>query len=306
MNRLTKYGFLLLLLLSFADGVAQQDPQFTQYMFNTITVNPAYAGSRGHLSALGLHRSQWVGVNGAPTTQVVAVEGPVDNKVGLGFVITNDQLGPSSEVLADANFSYTLRLDEVGRKLSFGFKAGLRVFNLDFSRGQFEDPDRIFLNNTGSQLFPTLGAGVYYHTGKTYFGIAIPNFFGRERYDGIEQSINTERQHLFLIGGKIWDVAPEIKFKPGFFVKWVPGAPIVADISANILLKETFNFGVAYRWADSFSGILGLQISPRFQLGYAYDLTATDLSEFNSGTHEVFLRFEFKTIEQGIKSPRFY
>ena len=301
-----KYIYLSLLFLNIWICSGQQDPQFTQYMYNTLSVNPAYAGSRGHLTALVMHRSQWVGINGAPTTQVMAVDGPMGNNVGLGLVISNDALGPSSEFFVDGNFSYTLKLDEDNRRLSFGLKAGGRLFNVDFNEGTIQNPDIAFQNNIENKFFPTVGAGVYYHTESSYLGLAVPNFFSEDHYDGQEQVIASERLHYFLIGGKIIDLTPDVKFKPAFFVKWVPGAPVVADISANALLKETFNLGVAYRWDDSFSALLGVQISPDLSLGYAYDLTTSDLTDFTTGTHEVFLRYEFKTVEKRLKSPRFY
>ncbi len=296
---------LALLLMSYIVS-AQQDPQFTQYMYNTLSVNPAYAGSRGHLTALLMHRSQWVGVNGAPNTQVLAVDGPMGNNVGLGLVLSHDALGPSSEVFVDANFSYTLKLDENDKKLSFGLKGGGRLFNVDFTKGLVENPDVAFQNNIENKFFPTIGAGVYYHTAESYLGLAVPNFFSQDHYEGQEQEIATERLHYFLMGGKIIDLTPDIKFKPAFFVKWVPGAPIIADISANVMLMETFTAGLAYRWDDSFSALLGLQISPDLSVGYAYDLTTSDLRSYTSGTHEVFLRYEFKTVEKRLKSPRFY
>jgi len=301
-----KYIVLVLCVLSMCFSSAQQDPQFTQYMYNTMNVNPAYAGSRGHLTILGMYRSQWVGLNGAPETQVLAVDGPVGKDVGLGIVLLNDQLGPSNETFFDANFSYTLRLDDENKKLSFGLKAGGRIFNVDFSKGSFEDPDIAFQNNINNKFLPTIGAGIYYHTDNDYIGLAIPNFFAEEHYDAQELNIATERLHYFLIGGTVFDATPDVKLKPAFFVKWVPGAPVIADLSANALIKETLTLGLAYRWDDSFSGLLGLQISPNFTLGYAYDFTTTDLRNYNFGTHEVFLRFEFKSEERKFKSPRFY
>lgn len=306
MKKQLRYTCLITLLLGSFVVSAQQDPQFTQYMYNTLSVNPAYAGSRGHLTALLMHRSQWVGVNGAPTTQVLAVDGPMGNNVGLGLVLSHDALGPSSEVFVDANFSYTVKLDDTDKKLSFGLKGGGRLFNVDFSKGLVENPDIAFQNNIENKFFPTIGAGIYYHTAKSYLGLAVPNFFSEDHYDGQEQEIASERLHYFLIGGKIIDLTPDIKFKPAFFVKWVPGAPVIADISANVMLMETFTAGLAYRWDDSFSALLGLQISPDLSAGYAYDLTTSDLRSYTSGTHEIFLRYEFKTVEKRLKSPRFY
>ena len=306
MKTIFKYSLLYFFLLAIHHVEAQQDPQFTQYMYNTISVNPAYTGSRGHLSVLGMHRSQWVGINGAPTSQVLTIDGPVGNNVGLGLVFTNDELGPSNEVFMDANFSYTLRLNEGDRRLSFGLKGGGRLFNVDFSKGLTENPDVAFQNNIENKFFPTIGAGVYYHSGKSYLGFAVPNFFSEDHYDGATQEIATERLHYFFIGGIVTDLTRDLKFKPAFFTKWVPGAPVIVDASANFMIRETLTLGLAYRWDDSISGLLGLQISPALSLGYAYDRTTTDLRNYNSGTHEVFLRFELKTVDKKLKSPRFY
>ncbi len=301
-----KYIVLLISVLGSYLTYAQQDPQFTHYMYNTMSVNPAYTGSKGHLSILGLYRTQWVGVNGAPESQVLAVDGPVGNNVGLGVVVINDKLGPSNETFLDANFSYTLRLNDESKKLSFGLKAGGRLFNVDFSKGSFENPDIAFQNNINNKFLPTIGAGIYYHTDDSYIGLAIPNFFAEEHYDAEDLNIATERLHYFLIGGTIFDVTADVKLKPAFFIKWVPGAPIIADLSANALIKEKLSLGLAYRWDDSLSALMGLHISPNFTIGYAYDFTTTDLRNYNYGTHEIFLRFEFKSEERKFKSPRFY
>lgn len=167
---------LLVVMCSFSI-YAQQDPQFTQYMYNTMSVNPAYAGANGHITALLMHRSQWVGVNGAPNTQVLAVDSPLENKLGIGGIIARDALGPSSEISLDGNVSYTIQLDSADRKLSFGMKVGGRIFDVDFSKGLMEEADVAFQNNIKSKFFPTIGAGIYYDSGKGYLGFAIPNFF---------------------------------------------------------------------------------------------------------------------------------
>ncbi|MBO0592893.1 type IX secretion system membrane protein PorP/SprF [Cellulophaga sp. E16_2] len=306
MKNIVKYILILLTACNWYCANAQQDPQFTQYMYNTMSVNPAYTGSRGHLSILAMHRSQWVGISGAPESQVLAIEGPTGKNVGLGLVLMNDKLGPSNETFLDGNFSYTLKLNDETKKLSFGLKAGGRIFNVDFSKGSYENPDVAFQNNINSKFLPTIGAGVYYHTEKSYIGLSVPNFFAQEHYDAAEVNIATERLHYYLIGGTVYDLTDDVKLKPAFFAKWVPGAPIIADVSVNALIKETLTLGLAYRWDDSFSALLGLQISPYLHLGYAYDFTTTDLRNYNNGTHEVFLRFELKSEERRLKSPRFY
>ncbi|MDT0539393.1 MULTISPECIES: PorP/SprF family type IX secretion system membrane protein [Croceitalea] len=307
MKSYLKY-ILLMICTGFGSSMfGQQDPQFTQYMYNTLSVNPAYAGSRGHLSILGMYRTQWVGLNGAPTSQVLAIDGPVGNNVGLGVILTNDELGPANETFFDANFAYTIRLNGDDKRLSFGLKGGGRLFNVDFSKGLFEDQtDVAFQNNIENKFFPTIGAGIYYHTDKGYFGIAIPNFFSEEHYDGSVQKIATERLHYFITGGRVFELNQDVLFKPAVFVKWVPGAPIIADLSANFLIKETLTLGAAYRWDDSFSGLLGIDISPKFHVGYAYDFTTTELQNYNNGTHEIFVRFELKSLDKRLKSPRFY
>lgn len=301
-----KKAVLILPFLVSIQMIAQQDPQFTQYMYNTLTVNPGYAGSRGHLSILGMHRSQWVGVNGAPTSQVLVIDGPVSERVGLGIVTTYDELGPANELFLDGNFSYTIPVGKNSQRLSFGLKGGGRIFNVDFSKGLTQNPDVAFQNNIENRFFPTIGAGVYYHSERSYLGLAIPNFFSEDHYDGETQELATERLHYFLIGGIVRNISADIKFKPAFFVKWVPGAPVIADLSANFMIRETVSAGIAYRWDDSFSGLLGLQLSPALNVGYAYDRTTTDLRNFNSGTHEVFLRFELISKQNRLKSPRFY
>ncbi|MEZ4810236.1 MAG: type IX secretion system membrane protein PorP/SprF [Allomuricauda sp.] len=295
------YIYLMLLLLGCLSVSAQQDPQFTQYMYNTMSVNPAYAGSQEYLTALLMHRSQWVGVNGAPNTQVLAVDSPLENKLGVGGILSHDALGPSSELFVDGNVSYTIQLDSTNRRLSFGMKLGGRIFDVDFSKGLIENPDVAFQENIKSKFFPTIGAGLYYQAGNSYLGFAIPNFFSQKHYDGEEQEIAAERLHYYFMGGKFFDLTPEVVLRPAFFIKWVPGAPIIADVSVNATLRETFTFGAAYRWDDSFSALLGLQINQNLNAGYAYDLTTSNLANYTSGTHEIFLRYQFKEMKAPIE-----
>ncbi len=303
--KIVKQLCLPVLLVWMSSVSAQQDPQFTQYMYNTMSVNPAFAGSNGHLTALLMHRSQWVGINGAPNTQVLSVDAPLENKIGVGGILAHDALGPSSETFLDGNVSYTIQLDSTNRQLSFGLKLGGRIFDVDFSKGLTEESDAAFQDNIKSKFFPTIGAGIYYNSSKGYLGFAIPNFFSQKHYDGEEQEIAAERLHYYFIGGKVVDLTPDVKLKPAFFVKWVPGAPIIADVSVNALLKETFTFGLAYRWDDSFSTLLGMQINPNFSAGYAYDLTTSNLASYTGGSHELFVRYEFKSSKKQKEAPTF-
>lgn len=305
MNLKLKIIFGLVLILVLQNSNAQQDPQYTDYMFNTLTVNSAYAGSRGHLTATALHRTQWVGLDGAPTTQSFSVESPVGKNVGLGIVLVNDRLGPSDEFYLDANFSYTINLNNNSR-LSFGIKGGGRMLNIDWTRGSYQEQENVFQQNIENKFLPTIGAGVYWHSANSYIGLSVPNFLTDKHYDGVQNAIAAERLHYFLIAGKVFDLSPRIKFKPAFLGKFVVGAPLIADLSANFMFDDTLRLGLAYRWDDSVSGLLGLQVSPKLMIGYAYDATTTRLRNFNSGTHEIMLRFELRSREKQLKSPRFF
>lgn len=293
------------MLLSVYISFGQQDPQFTNYMYNTMSVNSAYAGSRGHLTLLGLHRTQWVGLDGAPTSQSFSIDSPVGRNVGLGFSVVNDRLGPSDEFYIDANFSYTINLTQE-RRLSFGIKGGGRLLNIDWSRGGSQNPDIVFQQNIVNRFLPTVGLGLYLHSDKSYLGISVPNFLTDEHYDEIQESVAAERLHFFFIGGTVLDLSASTKFKPAFLVKHVVGAPLIFDLSANFMFNDNFRLGAAYRWDDSVSGLLGFQLSPQLLVGYAYDYTLTELTNFNTGTHELLLRFELKTREKQLKSPRFF
>lgn len=295
----------LLMLMSAYVSVAQQDPQFTNYMYNTMSVNSAYAGNRGHLSIFGLLREQWVGIDGAPRTQTFSIDGPVGKNVGLGLSVVNDRIGPSDEFYADVNFSYTVNLNEK-RRLSFGVKGGGRMLSVDWSRGNVQNQESLFQQNIKNEFLPTIGAGLYLHSEKSYIGVSVPNFFTDKHYDDVQQAVAAERLHFFLIGGLIFDLSERVKFKPAAFVKHVVGAPLIFDVSANFMFYENLRLGASYRWDDSISGLIGLQVSPQIMIGYSYDYTTTELQNYNSGTHEIMLRFELISKEKQLKSPRFF
>ena len=290
---------LLLLILGNFMGIAQQEPQFTQYMYNPMGVNPAYAGTQGELAAILMHRSQWVGINGAPNTQILAIDAPLREKVGLGGVLIHDVLGPASEISLDANLSYTIQLDSTGNKLSFGLRVGARLFDVDFSKGLMENPDAAFQDNIESKIFPGMGAGIYYHSAKGYIGFSVPDFFSQKHFDGEQQMIASERMHYYLFGGRNFDISSVVVLRPGIFVKWVPGAPMIADFSVTALLKETFTVGMAYRWDDSFAVLLGMRINQALSAGYAYDLTSSNLGSYTGGSHEIFLKYSFGPSRKG-------
>jgi len=288
---------------------AQQDPEYTQYMYNTIQVNPAYAGSRGALSIFGLHRSQWIGLDGAPTTNAFSINTPInDSKIGLGVSFVNDKLGIMSENTLSVDVSYTIDLDgRTNNKLSFGLKGSANLLNVGYSRLNIKHPgDPQFAEDISGVFTPNIGAGIYYHNDNAYLGLSVPNFLETKRYDDNVQSTMRTRMHYYLIGGYVFDLNPMLKFKPAFLVKAVEGAPLQVDLTANFLIQEKFTIGAAYRLNASFSGLVGFQITDGLMVGYAYDADTTRLARYNSGSHEIFLRFELFNRYRRVNSPRFF
>ncbi|WET03285.1 type IX secretion system membrane protein PorP/SprF [Flavobacterium sp. YJ01] len=299
--------FILICSFITVCATAQQEPQYTQYMYNTMSVNPAYAGSTGSTEAALLYRSQWVGISGAPQTQSFSIHSPLRNEnLGLGLSIVNDKIGPSDELYFDGNFAYSIPLG-YEKRLAFGLKAGGRMLNIDWSKGRYYDSDDVLLNqNINNQIKLAVGAGIYYYTDKWYVGLSVPSFMRSNYYDDVQESIDYDRLHYYLMGGYVFDLNPNLKFKPAFLVKAVSGAPITADVSANFMIQEKFVIGGSYRTDDSVSILAGFQIAPSFFVGYSFDYTVSQLNKYNDGTHEIILRYQFVQKQSKIKSPRFF
>ncbi|TLP74008.1 type IX secretion system membrane protein PorP/SprF [Maribacter sp. ACAM166] len=286
----------------------QQDAQYTQYMYNTVSVNPAYAGSRGHISIAALHRSQWIGLEGAPTTQTLNVHSPIGYRgVGLGLSIVNDKIGPTSETNFDVDFSYTVWTSSEGR-LSFGLKASANLLDIRFSELNQYSTDPILQQDIDNRLSPNIGAGVYYHTNKFYLGLSIPRLLETTHFQKTNLSTAKEQMNLYLITGYVWDLNEFVKFKPTLLTKLVLGAPLQVDLSANFMFNEKFIVGAAYRWGAAFSGMAGFNISNKFLIGIAYDKDTTELGNaaFNDGSFEVIFRYDFISVKNNLKSPRFF
>ncbi|MBC5842391.1 MAG: type IX secretion system membrane protein PorP/SprF [Flavobacteriaceae bacterium] len=301
-----KKNFLLLaVLLTGWSGFAQQDAQFSQYMYNTINVNPAYAGSRGVMSIFALHRTQWVGLDGAPVTNTASINTPLNNSnLGLGVSIINDKIGPTDENTISADLSYTVPTSETF-KLSFGLKATANLFSLDASKLNpvQSDPSIRDYNN---RFTPNVGAGIYYHSDKAYVGFSIPNFIESDRYDDNEVAIFKEKINYYLIAGYVFDLNYNLKFKPALLTKLVSGAPLQVDISGNFLINEKFTVGLAYRWSAAVNAMVGFQVTDGLYIGYGYDLDTTRLGNYNAGSHEVFLRYDIFKNNKKITTPRFF
>jgi type IX secretion system PorP/SprF family membrane protein len=300
--------FLFFIMLTAVAGYAQQDAQFTQYMYNTININPAYAGSRGALSVFGMYRTQWVGLDGAPETACFSVNTPLNSStVGIGVSVVNDKIGPTNETNISADFSYTLQTS-ANFKLSFGIKGTANLFNLDMTKLNPEDQGDPQFQDLDNKFSPNVGAGVYWHSDKAYIGFSVPNFIETSKYDDNDIAIYTDRISYYLIGGYVFnlDKVQYIQFKPAVLAKMISGAPLQVDISANFMFMEKFTVGVAYRWSASVSAMAGFQITDGLYLGYGYDRETTKLNNYNSGSHEIFVRYEFFKNNTRLTSPRFF
>lgn len=305
---------ILLVLLGSFSGNAQQDPQYTQYMYNTQVVNPAYVGSRDALSFGALYRTQWVGFEGAPRTLTFTGDTPIGSldNMGLGLSLVRDELGPAIESNITIDYSYTINTSDTG-ELSFGLKAGLDLLDVDFTKLNIFDPgDPRFENNIDNKLQPQIGAGVYFNTDSYYVGLSVPNFLTTRHFDeGSLENINketiaAERLHYFLIAGYVFDLSDNLKFKPATLVKAVSGSPLQWDVSANFLIAEKFTVGAAYRWSAAMSAMVGFQASDQIFIGFGYDYQTTDIEDYSDGSYELMLRFDVFSKPERVLTPRFF
>ncbi|NRR90489.1 type IX secretion system membrane protein PorP/SprF [Winogradskyella undariae] len=303
-------AFTLMILVSVS---AQQDPQYTQYMYNMNVVNPAYAGSNEALSIGLLYRSQWVGIIDAPKTATLSLHSPVGKNVGLGLSVISDKIGPVEENNVYADFSYTLNLGGEQR-LAFGIKGGATFQNIglfsDIGNGYVPDAsDEAFSQNT-SNTYLNIGAGAFYYTDKYYVSLSVPNMLKSTYLDvtnnGQQYEYGSEVLHYFLSAGYVFDLSANTKFKPSFLMKSAFEAPTSIDVSANFLFYDKFEVGATYRLDDSVGAMANFAVTPEIRIGYAYDYTTSDLNIKSSGSHEIMLLFDLNFSKKVSISPRFF
>lgn len=298
---------MVVLLLSIVSTTnAQQDPQYTQYMYNQAVINPAYAGSRESLSITALYRNQWTGFDGAPKTITFSGHSPVGEKVGLGLSVISDQHGPVKENNIYADFSYTIGLGGV-HKLAFGAKAGITIHDIALQSEvvtQFPN-DPLFAEDVSTST-PNAGFGMFFYSDKYYVGLSMPNMLESVHLDRDGREYGTEKQHYFVTAGYVFQLSTNTKFKPSFLVKSAFDAPLSYDINANFLFYDRFEVGASYRAEDSFSGLVNFGITRNVRIGYAYDHILTDISEAATSSHEVFLQFDLNFPKKVSRSPRFF
>ncbi|MBT8296397.1 MAG: type IX secretion system membrane protein PorP/SprF [Gramella sp.] len=302
-----KKYFIIFILLVTGIGHAQQDAQYTQYMYNTSLFNPAYVGSEDFLKISGVYRSQWVGLDGAPETMSLSLNDRIGKNVGIGGSVISDKIGPSSETILNADFSYTLDFEKTS--LAFGLKASANILNVDFSQLTGSDDDVSFQSNIDNRFTPNVGAGVYYYSDNYYVGLSVPQLLETNHYERNEREetyLAKERFHTYFMGGYVFDLSRELKLKPAYLLKVTDGAPLQLDLSANFLFLNKFTLGASYRLNSAVSALAGLQVFESVFVGYSYDADTTALRQYNSGSHEIVLKFDIVNTLNKYMSPRFF
>lgn len=301
--RIIKLSIIFLVLISGLTAYGQQDPQYTQYMYNMNILNPAYAGSEGSLNIGILGRTQWTGIEGAPKTLTASINAPIAKRVGLGFSAIVDKIGPVKEQNVYTDFSYTIPVSSTGN-LAFGLKGGVTFFNVDLTSIDLGDNkvDNLFKENVNKTMM-NFGAGLFYYTNRYYLGLSVPNFLKTTHLDKKYQAV--EDVHGFLTGGYIFTMSESLDLKPSFLVKAAPGAPLSIDLSLNALLYHSLELGLSWRHDDSISGLVNVKVTDMIRVGYAYDYTISDLSDYSSGTHELMLLIHISNSRETL-SPRFF
>lgn len=303
-----KKFFILIGLCSAMSLQAQQDPHYSQYMFNQSVFNPAYAGSQEGLSAGVLHREQWQGLEGAPSTSTAFVHSRLGKKVGVGLSFIRDAVGPTEENNVYADVSYTLDITP-DHKLALGVKGGMSFQKI----GLFDDVfyhvddanDPAFSENVSNQFF-NIGAGVFFYTQKYYLGVSVPNFLKNTYVEKNNAKFGTDVMHVFLTGGYVLDMTKDWELKPSTMVKYALGAPISFDVNLNTRFKKKLEFGVSYRIDDSFGGMINYAVLPNLKVGYAYDYITSGLKTQTNGSHEVFVIFDLYYKKKVSSSPRYF
>lgn len=301
---------VLLMTATVTATYAQQEAMYSQYMFNTLAINPAYAGSRNLTSATVLYRSQWVGIEGAPKTATFTIDAPINNKkIGLGLQVFSDKIGIVNTTGAYASYAYRLRMEK--GTLSFGLQGGASQYRADFNSVQLNSGSAIdpaFQQNINKVLM-NFGAGIYYNSDRFYMGLSAPQLLNNKLTDFTVESDNSFRGqalHLFLATGYVFPLGEDFNLKPSMLVKGVKGAPIEADFNATLWIKNVIAFGAQYRTKADIGALVEFQVSPQIRLGYSYDRSVTKLVNFNSGSHEIMLRYEFGFEKGKILSPRYF
>lgn len=311
MKTIIKTTIALALSIGGSASYAQQAPMFTHYMYNTLSVNPAYAGSREALTVTALHRSQWVDFAGSPKTQTLTLHSPIINEhIGVGLAVVNDKIGPTNNTGIVASFAYRMKLTQKS-KLALGLSAGANIFQANLNTLNLDQTnDPVFQNNVNNKTTPNVGFGVYYSRDRFYTGISVPslieNSFSEVNQTGGSTLIASEQRHYFFIAGGLIKLGHNLDFKPTTLVKVTAAAPIQADLTASFIIMEKLLLGAMFRTGDAVGGLIGYDITEQLHIGYSYDWSyGLETSKYNNGSHEIMLRYDFIfSSKKQIHSPR--
>ncbi len=309
-RRLVCLGLVMLLFMLSKSASAQQDPLYSQYMFNIQVVNPAYAGTWNSLGFTAVSRNQWLGVDKAPTTNSLSVQAPTRGEhVGLGASVVNDKYGYVNRLAFFTDYSYRLQLNDRGTSLRFGLKAGFSNYTNNLSAHEIqEDGDESFQGLIEQRFMPNFGVGLFLHDENYYLGASIPKMLEHRVESSTDKnwSIRSDIRHFFFMGGYVFNIDESFKFKPSFMTKMVNGAPFQADINANFLLKERFWFGGMYRTGSGFGVNLQWIVDEKLRVGYAIDYSKQGIYENSMGIHELMISYELNFTKNIYRSPRYY
>ena len=297
-------------VLAMVQAYAQQEVMVSQYMFNGLFLNPAYAGSHGYVSSSLLHRAQWVQMDGAPRTSMMAIDGPLLNgKMGLGFSMVHDEIGISRDLDMSGHYAYHLRVGKKSR-LSLGMRAGLSVYSARLNDLQYWDSnDPVYQNNIQNQMVGKFGFGLYWYDATSYVGLSAPTIYAADGSITMNAGSALDHyltQHYYLQAGKVFPLGEYLDIKPSTVIKFQPEAPLQADVNCNLLYKERIWFGAGYRTGDAVVGMVEYQVTPQMRIGYAYDMTTSRLRTYSTGSHEVMLGIDFGKDLIKIKTPRYF
>ncbi len=298
---------LTVMVVSHTESIAQQDPMYTQYFFNPLTVNSGYAGTRDALNVTLLIREQWVGIEGRPRTQTLSIHSPLRNdNLALGGTIIRDEVGPTSAMGLFGDFAYRIRVSDQSR-LAFGLKAGVNFLQADLAALQNTDVmDQSLSQSINTNLLPNFGASAYLWADRYFLGLSAPKLLENDLDTEVEDLRGEERSHFFFTGGYVFDISPALRFKPTFMTKVVRDAPVSFDLTANFLLDDKLWLGAMYRFGDAMGILASYQLTDQLRAGYSYDYTLSELQSYNGGSHEFMLSYDFFFKNDKILSPRFF
>ena len=297
---------IIILIINAFNLSAQQDPQYTQYMYNMNVINPAYAGSSDATSIGILYRDQWEGLEGAPKTGTMNIHFPAGKNIGFGFSAISDEIGPVSETNLYIDFSYTLNLNNENR-LAFGLKAGGTFHDIGLIGLELIDPNDPFFANDINENTPNIGAGIYfYKPNKYYISVSVPNLLESVHLDYNDYNIGSEFRHFFGAAGYVFDINDNFKLKPHAFIKYASNSPVSIDLNTNLFMYDLVEFGLGYRTDDSITAMINFMVSPSIRIGYAYDSIQSELNLITKASHEIFINFDINFRSKVSRSPRYF